>query len=92
MRKPIDPDQPQFQHDCRDCVFLGHRAGCDVYVCEGRHTKFSKNAVLVARYDNAPMAYTTAIIALIEARLARGGNGPGEPAIETAYACYKEYV
>ncbi len=58
-------DGPRYPHDCRDCVFLGHAYGNDIYACPARmaHTERSPGA-LVARYGPEEHEYHLHLLAM----------------------------
>jgi hypothetical protein len=47
-------DQPQFEHDCDSCKFLGHVLDHDLYYCPGEPT-------IVLRWDSEPSHYRSGI-------------------------------
>ncbi len=54
-------DEPQYQHDCNNCVFLGQdyqedRNGYDLYICCANQESHFGTSVL-ARYGNEPREY-----------------------------------
>ena len=48
--------EPLFDHDCKDCVFLGTHEGMDLYVCPQRGMP-----TLIARHSSDGPDYTSGI-------------------------------
>lgn len=48
-------DVPHFQHDCDECVFLGHHHGHDLYFCN------KSVATLIARYGDEGEDYASGL-------------------------------
>ena len=46
--------KPRFQHDCDNCVFLGHYEGHDLYYCPREPT-------VIARYGGGGPEYTSGL-------------------------------
>ena len=44
---------PKFEHDCSECVFLGHFQKSDLYVCRG---------TVIARFSDEPRDYASGIV------------------------------
>ena len=74
----IGNDQAKFEHDCDECVCLGHQTGerpADLYLCN------EFEPTLIARYSNEPSDNVARSIEMVE-RFASVSDGD---ILQTAY-------
>jgi hypothetical protein len=59
----VGNENKAFEHDCDECVFLGHKQGerpCDLYLCKAGET------CLIARYSDEPSDNTSRSVEMME--------------------------
>jgi len=66
-------DQPNYQHDCDSCQYLGKYYGKDLYAC----IKNNKIETIIARYGNEGSQYVSGLIFALKKSI---------PALEEALA------
>jgi hypothetical protein len=49
-------DRPVYEHDCDECLFLGHYGGADLYYCSQ-----SGSPTVLARFSSDPPNYTSGL-------------------------------
>jgi len=79
---------PKFQHDCSNCVFVGHFFGNDVYTCKGSEGPMGTS--IVARDGNNGPEYTSMPVKLFRDMFADPTHKIGGESMPTM--SFQEYL
>lgn len=64
----------RFEHDCDNCVFLGHFYDHDVYICPSEISSSKRGGSILARFGNEGREYASQPLYMLENEINREGG------------------